>query len=76
MLLNGKVDEITNMLGSMEREMESIEREIATVVFYTNGGIAYDKAYDLSMNQLQVMSDVIKEHYEKQAEAYKPKGNR
>jgi hypothetical protein len=63
------------MLGSMERESIAIEKEIATVVFYTNGGLAFDCAYDLSMQQLKIISDVIQEHYDKQAEAYKKPGN-
>jgi len=69
-LLNGKVNDITDMLRGMEREAIAIEKEIATVVFYTNGGLAFDCAYDLSMQQLKIVSDIIQEHYAKQAEAY------
>lgn len=69
-LLNGNVQEITDLLGSMDREVKSIEKEISSLVYYMNGGLTYDSAYTCSMEQLHVLSDVIKTHYDKQAEAY------
>lgn len=59
------------MLGSMNREADAIEKDIARVVFYMNGGINFTDAYSLSSNQLRVLSDTVSEHYEKQNEAFK-----
>lgn len=59
------------MLGSMNRETSAIERDVANVVFYMNGGVNFTDAYSLSSSQLQTLTDTIKEHFEKQNEAYK-----
>lgn len=59
----------------MKRERDNIEKEIATLVYYMNGGLNYVDAWSLSNSQIKSMSDVINKHYETQAEAMK-KGSR
>jgi hypothetical protein len=59
------------MLRSLNRESKEIEREIAGVVYYMNGGLNFVDAYQLSMDQLSVLSDTVKNHFEKQNEAFK-----
>jgi hypothetical protein len=76
MLLKGDVDEIQSLLGSMKREIKSIEKEIAGLVYYANGGLAYETAYALSFDQMMIITEVINEHYEKQNEAFKQSKNR
>jgi len=75
-LLNGNVQQITELLGSMDREAKSIEKEISSLIYYMNGGLSYSEAYTCSMEQLNIMSDVIKIHFEKQAEAYNSHTNK
>lgn len=74
-LLNGDIQAITDLLGSMDHEAKLIEKEISSLVYYMNGGLAYADAYDMSMDQLNVLSEVIKTHFEKQAEAYNKTSN-
>ena len=59
------------MLGSMKRDAANIEKDIANVVFYLNGGLNFTDAYSLSNEQLKILSDTISTHYEKQNEAIK-----
>jgi glutamate formiminotransferase len=59
------------MLRSLNRECKEIEKEIAGVVYYMNGGLNFVDAYELSMDQLNVLSETIKNHFEKQNEAFK-----
>jgi len=54
----------------MEKLRKSIEEEVATLVYYMNGGLSYVDAYNLSMEQMRTLSEVITKHYEKQNEAF------
>jgi len=55
----------------MKREYSTLEREIASVVYYMNGGVNLSDAYNLSIEQLELLADVISKHYEKQNDALK-----
>lgn len=67
MLLNGDPDEITRMLRGMESDRKQLQKHVATIVYYMQGGLNYTDAWNLSMDELSVLADVFKEHYENQA---------
>jgi hypothetical protein len=71
MLLNESPERIQETLGSMKRDCDKLEREIASIVYYMNGGLSFSDAHNLSMQQLELLADVISTHYEKQNEAFK-----
>ena len=71
MLLRASPNEIVEMMRGMKNEYNAIEREIASVVYYMNGGLPLSDAYNLSMEQLEILADVISKHYEKQNDAIK-----
>jgi hypothetical protein len=50
----------------MDKHRKNIEKEIATVVFYMQGGLNFNDAYNLSVEQLNDIAAVIHEHYDKQ----------
>ena len=50
----------------MEQERGEIEKDLATLVFYLQGGINITDAYMMSDNQIKTYSEVIKKHYEMQ----------
>jgi hypothetical protein len=58
------------MLSIMERNKKIIEEEIATLVYYMNGGLDYNDAWMTTSHQRKVMSKVIEKHFEAMA----PKG--
>lgn len=74
MLLRGDTIEITQSLKSMEQERKSLEKDIGTVVFHMNGGLDFTNAYNLSLDQINLLTDIIKRHYEQQKEAFRSKG--
>ena len=47
----------------METNRKLIETEIATLVFYMQGGVAYDDAWLLNLQQRKIMHEVIEKHY-------------
>lgn len=53
----------------MEKDRKRIEKDIITIVYYMNGGVSVTEAYDLSLEELNTMSSVINEHYEKQVQS-------
>ena len=55
----------------MERDRDRIESDIASVVYYMNGGLSFIDAYSLSTVQLKRLGDTITTHFEKQNEAMK-----
>ena len=64
------------MLRGMNQDANRIERDIANIVFYLNGGLNYTDAYALSTQQLKTLSDTVNDHFEKQNEAYKKASKR
>lgn len=51
------------MLGSMNKNIHAIEKDIATLVYYMNGGLDYNQAWLLTTRQRRVMIKVIEDHY-------------
>lgn len=64
------------MLRGMNQDVSRMEKDIANVVFYLNGGLNYTDAYSLSSEQLKTLTDVVNDHFEKQNEAYKKASKR
>ena len=64
------------MLRGMNQDVSRMEKDIANVVFYLNGGLNYTDAYALSNEQLKILTDVVNDHFEKQNEAYKKASKR
>ena len=58
------------MLSVMERNKKIIDEEIATLVFYMNGGLDYNSAWLTTALQRKSMSKIIEKHFEAMA----PKG--
>ncbi len=74
--MQGDSEVITNLLGDYERERTAMEKDIANLVYYMNGGLSYPDAYNLSQHQMKILSETISKHYEMQADAYKKAGNK
>ena len=70
MLLRGDPDEITDSLRSMEKGRASIEKDIAGLVYYMNGGLNLVDAYNLSTEQMTTLTAIVNEHYERQNDAF------
>jgi len=61
--LTGDPKLIGELLKSMESNRELIETDIASLVFYMQGGITYNDAWLLTLDQRKIMSKVIEKHY-------------
>jgi hypothetical protein len=54
---------IQTMLGSMNKNVIAVEKDIASLVYYMNGGLSYNDAWLLTSNQRKIMVKVIEDHY-------------
>jgi hypothetical protein len=52
------------MLAVMDKNRTIITQDVSTLVFYMNGGLNFDQAWQLSGNQRKIMSQIIEKHYE------------
>ena len=63
----GTAEDVQQILKTMQQNRNTIEEEIAMLVFYMEGGLDFNDAYALSSLQRQRLAKVIEQHYEKRA---------
>jgi len=57
-------DRINEMISIMDRNRRVINEDIATLVYYMNGGLDYNDAWLLTTDQRKQMSKIIEKHFE------------
>lgn len=65
MLLRNDPEEISHHLRGLKEEIKRIEKHIGAIAFYMQGGLNYNQAYDLSMEQIENLIEIVQDHYEK-----------
>jgi len=54
------------MLDVMRRNVDAIESDVNSLVFHMNGGLDYDDAWLLTLDQRRKMVNIIQQHYDSQ----------
>ena len=54
------------MLEVMRRNVDAIESDVNSLVFHMNGGLDYDDAWLLTLDQRRKMVNIIQQHYDSQ----------
>jgi len=54
------------MLEVMRRNVDAIESDVNSLVFHMNGGLDYDDAWLLTLDQRRRMVNIIQQHYDSQ----------
>lgn len=57
-------EQIHEMLSVLESNRNGIEIDINSLVYYMNGGLDYNDAWLLTLEQRKNMMNVIKRHFE------------
>lgn len=57
-------EEIHEALTLLESNRNAIETDINSLVYYMNGGLDYNDAWLLTLEQRKNMTNVIKRHFE------------
>jgi hypothetical protein len=57
-------DQIGKMLEGMDKEADEIRREALKMAWYMRGGLTYDQAMALGVNERKMISALIKENLE------------
>jgi len=58
------VDEILTEVDNMEREQKAIKKEVFKLSWYMRGGMNLNEAYTLSVEERQIIGDIVKENLE------------
>lgn len=51
------------MIDTMDKNRKAITKEVASLVFYMNGGLDYDDAWLLCADDRAIMADIIEKHH-------------
>lgn len=62
-LAQGNPERIQVMLDVLARNRKVVEEDIATLVYYMNGGLDYNDAWLLTNDQRKIMGHVIERHF-------------
>ena len=54
------------MLDVMSRNVDAIESDVNSLVFHMNGGLDYDDAWLLTLDQRRKIVNMIQKHYDAQ----------
>ena len=65
-LATGDSELITEMLTVMNKNILAVESDINSLVFHMNGGLDYDDAFLLTIDQRRNMANMVQKHYESQ----------
>ena len=57
-------DQISKVVDQMDKETQDIRQEAIKVAWYMRGGISYDQALQLSVEERNTISNLIKENLE------------
>lgn len=57
-------DRIAKMLEGMDKEADEIRREALKMAWFMRGGLTYDQAMALGVNERKMISGIIKENLE------------
>lgn len=52
------------LVGRYEREIKSIKKNILTMCWHMRGGVTYDEAMNMSWNERELISAIIKDNLE------------
>lgn len=57
-------DQIAKMLEAMDKESDDIRQEALKMAWYMRGGLTYDQAMTLGVNERKLINSLIKENLE------------
>ena len=56
--------DIIRFLEDMELSSKALKQEVLSLCWYMRGGISYDDAMLLSLDERNIIGDIVKEHME------------
>lgn len=64
MLLTSSSEQIEKLLEGYDKDIKRIRSECIKLSWYMRGGLTYDQALNLSLQEREIISDLIKENLE------------
>ena len=63
-LLSSNPEEINELVDRMEKDCQSIRQEALKMSWYMRGGLTYDQAMTLGIQEKEIINELIKDHLE------------
>lgn len=57
-------DDIVNLINGYEKESKALKEEALRLCWYMRGGLTYDEAMQLSQDERDIISKIIKDNIE------------
>ncbi|SVA85651.1 uncharacterized protein METZ01_LOCUS138505 [marine metagenome] len=57
-------DEITELINDMENEVKQIKGDILKMTWFMRGGLTYEQALNLSIEERNLVNEIIKDNLE------------
>jgi hypothetical protein len=57
-------EEISDLIDRMDKDCQQIRREALKMSWFMRGGLSYDQAMTLSIQEREIINDIIKDNLE------------
>jgi len=56
--------EIVDYLKSLDKESKAIKKDLLKMCWYMRGGLTYDEAFNLGIQEREIINEIIKDNLE------------
>ena len=57
-------EQVVEYLNSLDKESKAIKKDLLKMCWYMRGGLTYEEAYNLSVQEREIINDIIKDNLE------------
>ena len=59
-----KDEEIVEYLNSLDKDSKAIKKDLLKMCWYMRGGLTYEEAFNLSVQEREIINEIIKDNLE------------
>jgi len=57
-------EQIVEYLNSLDKDSKAIKKDLLKMCWYMRGGLTYEEAYNLSVQEREIINEIIKDNLE------------
>ena len=58
------LEEIQELSGKMEKQTKALKNQLYKLCWYMRGSLSFSEAFDLSLEDIEIISEIIKDNLE------------
>jgi tRNA U34 5-carboxymethylaminomethyl modifying GTPase MnmE/TrmE len=62
--LSLNLEEIQELSGKMEKQTKALKNQLYKLCWYMRGSLSFSEAFDLSLEDIEIISEIIKDNLE------------